>query len=261
MIARSFYAIALMVYGIQQFVYSNFRPVFVPSWQNSLPLLSIWSWLFGLLLFVSGILILANKKIVEISLLVGGVFLFLLLVVQVPYEIISDPYNKHLGSWTSALKELALAGGAFVVADSVRIGNEPVKFRNTIISGLYRIVPLGKLFFSITMIAFGVAHLLYAELIKGLVPSWFHDPLFWTYFAAVCLIGSGISIILNIRMKQVAALLSIMILTWFFILHLPRAIEMPYADRGNELASAFDALAFSGIAFLIAANANPGMNK
>jgi hypothetical protein len=36
------------------------------------------------------------------------------------------------------------------------------------------------------------------------------------------------------------------------ILHIPRAIAMPDAANGNELTSVFQALAFSGVALVIA---------
>jgi len=43
-----------------------------------------------------------------------------------------------------------------------------------------------------------------------------------------------------------------MILIWFIILHIPRAMAQPVAKGGEEVASAFSALAFSGITFVIA---------
>jgi hypothetical protein len=49
----------------------------------------------------------------------------------------------------------------------------------------------------------------------------------------------------------VAILLGIMIFIWFIILHVPRAINQPLLDKGNEIVSAFSALAFTGIAFVI----------
>ncbi len=47
-------------------------------------------------------------------------------------------------------------------------------------------------------------------------------------------------------------LLGIMLFIWFVILHIPRAIADPNIDKGNEVTSVFEALAFSGVAFLIA---------
>lgn len=40
-----------------------------------------------------------------------------------------------------------------------------------------------------------------------------------------------------------------MLLLWFVILHIPRAIADPAIEKGNEITSVFQALAFSGIAF------------
>jgi uncharacterized membrane protein YphA (DoxX/SURF4 family) len=68
----------------------------------------------------------------------------------------------------------------------------------------------------------------------------------------VALIGSGIAIILKIKLRIIATLLGIMIFLWFIFLHIPRAIAQPFVDKGNEVTSAFSALAFCGIAFVIA---------
>jgi uncharacterized membrane protein YphA (DoxX/SURF4 family) len=57
---------------------------------------------------------------------------------------------------------------------------------------------------------------------------------------------------LGIRIRIVALLLSIMIFMWFWMIHIPAGIKYPLFERGNLLASAFDALAFSASAFLIA---------
>jgi len=52
--------------------------------------------------------------------------------------------------------------------------------------------------------------------------------------------------------RDVALLLGLMLFFWVFMLHIPRAIADPHSGNGNEWASVFEALAFSGIAFLIA---------
>jgi uncharacterized membrane protein YphA (DoxX/SURF4 family) len=99
-------------------------------------------------------------------------------------------------------------------------------------------------------------HFLYTEFVSKLVPSWIPGSTFWTYFAAVALIGSGIAIIFRIMLKQVALLLGTMLFLWLILLHIPRAIADPHIDKGNEVTSVFQALAFSGMAFIIA-----GMHK
>lgn len=163
-----------------------------------------------------------------------------------PYEL--NLYPAHLGSWTDPLKELALSGGAFVVAGSLpkeRTNSSLIKF-------LEKLILAGKYFMAVTMTAFGIDHFLYPDFVSALVPGWMPGHIFWTYFAGFALILSGLAIILNIKRRLVAGLLGLMIFLWFIILHIPRAVADSYSGYGNEWTSVFEALAFSGIAFLIA---------
>jgi len=47
--------------------------------------------------------------------------------------------------------------------------------------------------------------------------------------------------------RLIAALPGTMIFVWFIILHVPRVIASPFADIGDEVTSAFLALAYSGM--------------
>ena len=167
-----------------------------------------------------------------------------------PFQIFAEPYNLHLAVWTNALKDLALAGGAFVMAGTFRPGvaPEPALFRF-----LTKIIPLGPLFFSVTMASFGTDHFLYAERLSGIVPSYFPDRVFWMYLTGVILVGAGISIALHIRRGAVAFLFSVTLFLWIVLLHIPRAAADPFGARSNEISSVFDALAFCGTAIVIAA--------
>lgn len=213
--------------------------------------LAFWAYFTGVLFMAAGAAIIFEKKARMVSLLLGGVLLALFCFYYIPYEIIVDPNYQHLGSWVNAEKELALSGGAFVVAGSFPDRNEKVQKESVIIKLLEKFIPFGGIFFSITMISFGIDHFLYAKGVATLVPSWIPNHIFWTYFAAVALIGSGVAIILKIKLKVIATLLGTMILLWFILLHIPRAIAQPFDNMGEEVTSAFSALAFSGIAYVI----------
>jgi uncharacterized membrane protein YphA (DoxX/SURF4 family) len=250
---RMFYSLALIIYGIQQFVYGDFRNVFFPPWQQHLPLLIVWAYLFGLYLIASAILIITGKNAQNAALILGGAFLFLFCFLHIPYELISEP-NKtyHFGLWVNPLKELALSGGAFVIAGSFRSENMPELHRSIFLKTLDKIAPYGNIFFAFTMTGFGIGHFMYVQFVSKTVPSWMPDPVFWTCFAGVALMAGGICILLNIRLKIIALFLSLMIFLWFWLLHLPGVFSYQGDDRRNILASAFDALAFSGIALVIA---------
>lgn len=90
----------------------------------------------------------------------------------------------------------------------------------------------------------GVQHFLFADFVKFLVPSWIPFNVFWTYFAGVALIGSGISLLINFRMKVIAQLAGWMVFAWFIVLHIPRGIADPHA---NELTAVCESLAVSAI--------------
>jgi len=248
--ARICYALALVVYAMRQLVYADFRPAFTPPWPAWLPGQAVMSYIFALVLICAAVAIALNKRGREAALLLGGIYLALFCLWQVPYELFFW-YWRHLGAWADALKEVAFAGSAFIVAWSFPVNDAAPK--NRVIRLLEKLIPFGAILFSITMVAFGIAHCMYADNISNLVPAYFPDHLFWTYFAAVALIGSGISFILKIRMKRVAFLYGIMVFIWFAILHLPGAYGNPRDGNGNLVVSAFDALAFSATGFLIAA--------
>jgi len=256
---RKAFGICLVALGIQSLFYADFDPVFLPSASSSLPLHVALAYLWSIMLIVAGFCIVIEKKAKDISLVLGGIFLTLFLFCQVPYLLFVDPNGKSLGTWTRALKELAFAGGAFVIAGSY--GRENFQPKSAVTSLLVKLIPLGRVFFSITMIAFGIEHFLYGEFVKDLVPAWIPNHLFWTYFAGAALIGSGVAIILKIQLKLVASLLGIMIFLWFIFLHIPRAIADPYGNRGNEMTSVFQSFGFSGIAFIIAFGLYPDRKK
>ena len=251
---RSFFAIALIAIAIQQLICGDLRPVILPgkfpSWFTQRLVLT---WLFSLLFILAGIAIILKIKAVEISLTLGLILLLLILFAQIPYTFNSFP--AQLGVWSDPLKELTLSGGAFIVANSFHKKNTNAFFRI-----LEKIIPAAKYFVAITMFLFGIDHFLYTDFVDTLIPKWIPFPQFCTYFAGIALILAGIAIIINIQRKLAAILLGVMIFLWLIVLHIPRAIADPHSGNGNEWTSVFEALAFSGIAFLIAAQSN-NVNK
>lgn len=250
-----FYGVTMIVYGVQQLLYGDFRGVQIPAWQSYLPFLPAWAYITGAGLIWAGAGIITGKKGRKIALLLGAIFVSLVVFVHVPFGIFAEPYHLHLAVWTNALKELALAGGAFVIAGTFEPGIAP---RRGIFIILEKAVPFGPLLFSITMTSFGIDHFLYAERLSNIVPSYMPDRVFWMYLTGVVLIGSGFSIALNIRRGAVAFLFGITLFLWVILLHIPRAIAEPFGSRSNEISSVFDALAFCGVAIIIAAQSLKG---
>ena len=246
-VGRIFYGIAIAGIGFLTIYYSDFPYMLLPpkhSWITGLVMLVYIS---GVMLMLAGACIVFEKKVRPISLLLGSVLLLIFCFYFIPYEFMVSSNYMHFGDWENAAKELALSGGALVIA-----GCFSEKSENPLIRFLGKLIPFGAILFSITIISFGVDHFLFAKEAADYVPSWVSYHLFWIYFTGTALIGSGLAIILKIKSGLVATLLGTMIFTWFIILHIPRVIASPSAYMGSEVTSAFIALAYSGIAFVIA---------
>ena len=246
-IGRVFYGIAIAGMGFLTIYYADFPYMLLPpkhSWISGLVMLAYIS---GTLLILAGACIVFERKIMTISLLLGSALLLIFCFYYIPYELLATSNYMHIGEWENAAKELALSSGAFVIA-----GCFPGKNENPVTRILIKLIPFGVVLFSITIISFGFDHFLYAKEAADYVPSWISNHTFWIYFTGTALIGSGVAIILKIKPGLIAALLGSMIFIWFIILHIPRVIVSPVAYLGSEVTSALLALAYSGIAFVIA---------
>jgi len=249
-VGRKFYGISITGLGFLTIYYADFPYMLIPPRHSWIPGLAMIAYTFGVMFILAGACIILEKKVRTVSLLLATILLLIFCFYFLPYQLIVSTKFMQLGYWENAEKELALSAGAFVIA-----GCFPGKNENTFIRFLAKLIPLGTILFAITIISFGIDHFLYAKEAAGYVPSWIPNHLFWIYFAGIALIGSGISILLRIRVRLIATLLGTMIFIWFIILHVPYVIAAHFADTGGEVTSAFLALAYAGIAFVIASNA------
>jgi len=246
-IGRIFYGIAITVIGFLTIYYRDFPYMLIPPKHSWIPNLAMLAFIFGATLMLAGACIVFEKKVRSISLLFGSVLLFIFCFYFIPYEFIVSSNYTHFGDWENAAKELALSSGALVIASSFSKKNI-----SSLMRLLEKLMPFGTILFSITIISFGIDHFLFAKEAADYVPSWVPYHLFWMYFTGTALVGSGLAVIFKIKPRLVATLLGTMIFIWFIILHIPRIIASPLADMGSEVTSAFIALAYSGVAFVIA---------
>ena len=246
-VGRIFYGIAIAGIGFQTIYYHDFPYMMIPPKHAWIPGLVPLAYTFGGMLILAGACIIFEKKPRSASLLLGTALLLIFCFYFIPYQFMTNSNYMHLGKWENAEKELALASGAFIIA-----GCFPENNKNSLTRFLGKLIPFGTILFSITMISFGIDHFLYAKDVAGYIPSWVPNPLFWVYFAGIALLGAGIAIIFEIKVRLIATLLGTMILIWIIILHIPKSIASPFAGKGGEVTSAFLALAYSGIAFVIA---------
>jgi uncharacterized membrane protein len=238
---RIFYGMGMVALGAQHFVNRAFVAVIVPSLPPWLPGQAYWPYIGGIFLIAAGAAISVGKSARPVAIALGTVLLVPLVFRHIPVHMASD--FRSLGAWTNPLKELTLAGGAFVVASSLP-GKEDAGA-----NGLFR--AFGCFSIALTVGLFGVDHFVYAQWVVPMVPAWIPARVFWTFFAGCALIAAAIGLLLGICARKAAGLLGLMIFAWLLVLHIPRAIADPHSGNGNEWTSVSEALAFSGIAFML----------
>ena len=242
-IGKIFYGLGIAGIGSLQFIYAGFRPVILPIPPEATENLNFLVYLTGAILVFAGVYIALRQNVKTISLFLGVLLMLFLVIGHLPNRLTNNP--GILGVWTDALKLLALSGGAFIISNLYA-----EKKNKGVLSILEKISIYGKYFFALMLIFFGIDHFLYTDFVKTLVPAWIPGELFWTYFAGVALIASGLAIFLNFKPRAISLLLATMLFLWLIVLHIPRAIVAPNTDNGNEWTSVFECLAFCGISIL-----------
>lgn len=259
--ARISFALCLIAISVQDCMYSGLREVVLPNWP--FPGVQFAAYAFSILMTLAGVWLLIAKDQRRYCSFLGTCMLALYIVGHLPFELTHN--LGHMGPWTNSMKMLVFAGGAFIIAAAYPPGGSAswAGTENPVPTGLAqgksqplseRLIPLGPIFFGIFLIFGGIEHFVYLEFVNMLIPGYVPGHSFWTCFAGVALIGSGLSLIFKFQLRIISFLLGLMIFLWVWMLHVPRAIQFPDELQGNEWTFVFEALAFSGFAWAVWAN-------
>jgi uncharacterized membrane protein len=246
-VGRYFLAVATVAFGAQHFVYLDFVTRLFPKLPAWVPAHAFLSGVLGAFLLASGAAIMIEKSARSAALLLGAVILSSFVLLYMPLLITTPPNG---GLWTRAGKALAFSGGSFLVAGSLPMKlDSPANAPARALRAVAKFIPLGHFFLAAFLILCGIEHFIYVELVTSLVPSWIPGGVFWTYGAGVGLIAGGLGITVPVTSRLAGLLTGLMIFLWVFLVHIPRALVD--LNDSNETTAVFEALAFSGVAFLV----------
>lgn len=239
-IGRIFFAIAIAASGLHQLINAEFVRL-VPKLPAWIPWPPFWAGAIGAVLIIAGGAIILDLKRPLAATAVGALLLLSFLVQRVP-EVVSNPSVGFM--WTNPCKVLALWGGTLLLAGALP-GENAFGLRWT---EKIRLLSPGLL--GVFLLVCGIQHFVYAGFVDTLVPAWIPPrPRFWTCVSGVALTAGGVGILVPRTARPAATWSGIMIFLWVLLLHIPRAVQMKSAF---ELAGVFEALAISGIAFVVA---------
>lgn len=144
------------------------------------------------------------------------------------------------GPWTSTFELLGMGGAALVLASTFSENSRQLS-RN--------LRPIGQALFALSLIVFGVQHLMYAKFVATLIPAWIPGRLFWAYATGIAFFVAAASLLIRRFVEPIASLLAAMFLLWVVILHAPRVAASPH--NGDEWTSLGVALAMGAAALVI----------
>jgi uncharacterized membrane protein YphA (DoxX/SURF4 family) len=107
---RMLFAISMIVFGVQHFMYAGFIAFLIPSW---IPGHLFWAYFTGSAFIAAGLCIAIRIFAPLAATLLGIMFLLWVLVLHAP-RVVAQPRNGD--EWTSAFVALAFAGGSFILA-------------------------------------------------------------------------------------------------------------------------------------------------
>ncbi len=245
-LGRVFLAVSLLGLGLLHFFYGQIRPIIWPDFIQLSPDRKWTAYAAGSVLITCGIFLVSGKKVTAISLFAGTGFFLLFLFGHVP-AFLSVSGQEKLKYWTNMIKVLALSGGFLIQAALSLLSSESAK-NNT---RAKLISTIGRIFFGLMLLLFGLGHFLSLAAVSNLVPNYIPFKMFWTFAGGLVLIISAISCFFNFRMQLINLCLAAVLFIWLITLHLYYAIRFPAWQEGENFIGALTCLAFCGIALLL----------
>ncbi len=114
-LGRYIFALPLIVFGVQHFLYARFVATLVPGW---IPAQLFWAYFVGCVFCATSLSIVTQIKAVMSATLLGLMFFVWVLIVHTP-RVAGSPHNGN--EWTSLVVALAMCGSAWTLAGSVTV--------------------------------------------------------------------------------------------------------------------------------------------
>jgi hypothetical protein len=118
-VGRYMFAISLIIFAVQHFMYATFVATLVPAW---IPGHLFWAYFVGVAFIAAALSIAANKGARLAGIMLGTMFLLWVVLLHAP-RVAASPRNGN--EWTSEFVALAMCGASFVMAGAMSRDGKP----------------------------------------------------------------------------------------------------------------------------------------
>jgi uncharacterized membrane protein len=234
-----FEAVALAIFAAEHFLAARDLMGIVPSW---LPGALFWTYFVGAALLAAAMSFIAWRYVQWSALLLA--LLFLIIVATIALPNLPQHIHERL-FWTLTVRETAFAGGAMVLAGSVRTRGRSVG---------PRLILFGRFLVAGTFVFYAIEHFLFPRFVPGvplekMTPAWWPAPVLLSYIVGTALLAAGVGLIIP-RARETAAASAgtvLLLLTLFFY------VPILITEMGSPLA--VEGLNYVGDTLLFAATA------
>jgi uncharacterized membrane protein len=185
------------------------------------PLLEFFFWLA--IIVLSGGILISNKPHIHARRM--GWFILIWIFLRHSPLLISDLTNPS--EWNFACMACAICGSAFIVASSYEKSFPRNKKESDPSMWSHPPVLPGQTLIGLPLLMLGFQHLYYAEFLSSMIPAWIPMKITWAWITGIVLAGVGFSFLLNIKVLWTSFVLTVMLISWIILLHLPRIVSHP----------------------------------
>jgi uncharacterized membrane protein len=190
-----FEAVPLAVFAAEHFTAARDLAPIVPHW---LPWPLFWTYFVGAALLAASISFIVWRHVRWSAALLALLFLIIVATIDLP----SLPRHVHDRIfWTLTVRETVFAGGAMVLAGSVRPRGS--------LAGV-ALERIGRVIVGATMIFYGIEHFLYPRFVTGVplekpTPAWMPAPVAIAWVVGITLVVAGVALLVRFRVRMAAA--------------------------------------------------------
>lgn len=110
---------------------------------------------------------------------------------------------------------------------------------------------IGRIVFGIPFVVFGLNHLLGADGMVGMVPSFIPGGIIWIYITGLCEAAAGIAIITKKQIKLAGMLLACLMAVYILTIHVPGLGSQDEMAKIMSMVSLLKDLALAGGALML----------
>lgn len=202
-VGHGVFAATMIGLGIEGLIKRDFAPIWEPV-PETLPARALLIYLCAFVALASGIGLLLRRTVADAARLLLAYLLLWLWLLRVPHIFISPT----LDVWYSSCQTLVVVAAAWVLHAGFPTDRDRQRFAVATGDAGVRIA---RVLYGVSLIPFGLAHVIYLQATAPLVPDWLPAHTAWAYLTGATFVAAGLAVLVGVYARLAAALSALQI--------------------------------------------------